>query len=215
MARKGGTSEKFWNKIANKYANLAISDEAAYKKKLDITQSYFSNNMEILELGCGTGSTAIAHAPHVKHITAVDISENMLAIAKQKATKNNIDNISFKYSAIEQLESKPQAYDVVLALSLLHLLEDKDTAIKKIFAMLKPGGLFISSTTCLGDNMKYIGLIAPVGRLFGFMPLIKIFTVSELIEAITASGFKIETQWQPGKNKAAFIVARKPTHQTT
>jgi cyclopropane fatty-acyl-phospholipid synthase-like methyltransferase len=41
--------------------------------------------MELLEFGCGTGGTAIIHAPHVKHIRAIDISPRMIEIAKSRA----------------------------------------------------------------------------------------------------------------------------------
>lgn len=60
-------SEKFWDKIATRYSKKPVADEAAYQKKLQITQEYFRPDMEVLEIGCGTGSTAITHAPHVKH----------------------------------------------------------------------------------------------------------------------------------------------------
>jgi cyclopropane fatty-acyl-phospholipid synthase-like methyltransferase len=60
----------FWNKLADKYSRRPVADEAAYKKKLEVTRKYFEPNMEVLEIGCGTGSTAIAHAPFVRHIRA-------------------------------------------------------------------------------------------------------------------------------------------------
>ena len=56
-------SVKFWDKIADKYSKQPIVDEASYQKKLQITQEYFKPDMEVLEFGCGTGSTAIIHAP--------------------------------------------------------------------------------------------------------------------------------------------------------
>ncbi len=58
--------------------------------------------------------------------------------------------------------------------------------------------------------MKFIKLIVPIGRLFGFMPLVKVFTTRDLERSLTDAGFDIEHQWQPGKNKAVFIVAKKP-----
>jgi cyclopropane fatty-acyl-phospholipid synthase-like methyltransferase len=39
-----------------------------------------ATDMEVLEFGCGTGSTAIVHAPHVKELRAIDISEKMIGI---------------------------------------------------------------------------------------------------------------------------------------
>ena len=49
-----------------------------------------------------------------------------------------------------------------------------------------------------------------MGRLLGFMPLVRIFTRQELMEALQNAGFLIEHEWQPGKGKAVFIVAKKP-----
>ena len=67
-------TSKFWDKIAEKYAKRPIADEAAYQRKLAVTRDYFRPDMEVLEFGCGTGTTAINHAPYVKHIRATDIS---------------------------------------------------------------------------------------------------------------------------------------------
>ena len=78
-------SAKFWDKIAERYSKQPIADEAAYQKKLKVTQEYFQPDLEVLEFGCGTGSTAIIHAPYVKHIRAIDISSNMIDIAQDKA----------------------------------------------------------------------------------------------------------------------------------
>ena len=74
--------------------------------------------------------------------------------------------------------------------------------------MLKPGGIFVTSTTCLGDSMKFFKLIAPIGKFFGLMPLLKVFTTKELVSSLTDAGFVIDYQWQPGKNEAVFIVAK-------
>jgi len=64
----------FWDKIANKYAARPIADEDAYEVKLKKTQEFFNQEMEVLEFGCGTGGTALTHAPYVKSYTAIDIS---------------------------------------------------------------------------------------------------------------------------------------------
>ena len=202
-------SAKFWDKIAKRYAKSPIADEAAYQKKLQITRDYFQPSMEVLELGCGTGSTAIAHAPFVKHIQATDISSKMLEIAQDKADAQNIGNVTFKQSTVEELSVPDQTQDAVLALSVLHLLENKEEAIAKVHKMLKPGGLFITSTVCLGDTMKFFKFIGPIGKFFGLMPLVKVFTVKELEDSLTAADFKIDHQWQPAKGKAVFIVAKK------
>ena len=92
---------RFWDKIADKYSRKPIADEAAYQTKLKITREYLRPDMHVFEFGCGTGSTAILHAPYVEHIHAVDISKNMLEIACSKAAKEGIHNISCEKALIK------------------------------------------------------------------------------------------------------------------
>ncbi len=203
-------STKFWDKIAERYSKQPIADEVAYQKKLQVTREYFQPNMKVLEFGCGTGSTAITHAPHVKHIHAIDISSKMIKIAQGKADAENIKNITFDQSTIDELSVPNQTLDVVLGLSILHLLENRERTIAKVHKILKPGGIFVTSTVCLGDSMKFFKVIAPIGRFLGLMPLVKVFTVKDLKDSITDVGFEIDYNWQPSKRGAVFIVAKKP-----
>ncbi len=202
-------STKFWDKIADRYAKQPIADEAAYQKKLQVTRDYFYPSMEVLEIGCGTGSTAIAHSPYVKHIRAIDFSSEMIEIARGKANAQNIQNVTFEQSSIEDLDVSDQTVDAVLGLSILHLLDNKEEAIAKVYKMLKPGGIFVTSTMCLGDTMMFFKFIAPIGKFLGLMPLVQVFTTQELKESLTHAGFEIDYQWQPGKGKAVFLVAKK------
>lgn len=205
---------KFWDRVAEGYAKRPVADEAAYQKKLEVTRGYLRPHMQVLEIGCGTGSTAIVHAPHVRHIRAVDISNTMLDIARRKAAAANIANITFEQADVDTLSVPDQSVDIVLALSILHLLEDRDAAVAKIHKMLKPGGFLVSSTVCLGDTMKWFKLVGPIGKFFGLMPLVRVFTAEQLATSLTAAGFIIDHQWRPAKRKAAlkavFIVAKKP-----
>lgn len=203
------SSAHFWDRIAARYAAKPIADEAVYQKKLKITREYFRPDMQLLELGCGTGGTALLHAPYVKQVRAVDISSEMLAIATTKAAELGIENVSFEQAAIDEFDTKQQ-FDMVLALSILHLLEDKQAAISKIHKLLTPGGIFVSSTVCLGLSMRWLQLVAPIARLFGlFPPTLKFFSATELAQALTAAGFEISYQWQPNSGRTVFIVARK------
>jgi ubiquinone/menaquinone biosynthesis C-methylase UbiE len=201
------TPAKFWDRIAERYSRRPIADETAYQKKLEVTRQYFRPDMEVLELGCGTGSTAIKHAPFVRHIRAVDISSKMIEIARAKAS--NVDNVTFEQVSVENLDASNESVDAVLALSLLHLLEDKESMIARIHGMLEPGGVFVSSTTCLGDTMKWFKLVAPIAHFLGVIPTVKIFTAQKLVDSLIGAGFDIDYQWQPGPGKAVFIVARK------
>lgn len=211
-----GTSAGFWDRIAERYARQPVADEASYQKKLEITRRYFRPDSQVMEFGCGTGSTAIAHAPFVKHIHAIDVSANMIAIARRKAEAQDIDNVTFEQATIEAYDAPDGSLDAVLGMSILHLLDDKEAALAKVLRLLKPGGVFASSTVCLGDTMAFFKYIAPIGAFFRVIPSVKVFTEQELLAAITQAGFVIDHHWRPdkpngkGKSLAVFIVARKP-----
>ena len=204
-------SARFWDMFAKRYSKQPIADEAAYQKKLQVTREYFQPDMEVFEFGCGTGSTALLHAPYVKHIRAIDVSSKMIEIAQAKADAGNIKNAAFECSAIDGFSTPDQSLDAVLGLNILHLLENKEEIIAKVHKMLRPGGIFITSTACIADMRMLFRIIAPVGSFLHVIPLVKIFSARELQNSLTDAGFQIDYQWQPGKNKAVFIVAKKVT----
>lgn len=204
------STTRFWNWIAVRYSKQPVADQAAYEKKLQITREYLRPDMEVLEFGCGTGSTAIIHAPYVKHIHAIDISSKMIEIAQGKVDAAGIDNITLTQADIDVFDASASRFDAVLGLSILHLVENRDEVIAKVYRMLKPGGVFVSSTACLGDMMMLFKIIAPVGSFLGLLPTIKVFTAQDLLNSLTSTGFQIDQRWRPGKNKALFIVAKKP-----
>jgi len=207
-------SARFWDRTAERHSKSPIADEAAYRKKLQITREYFRPDMTVLEFGCGTGSTAILHAPYVKHIRAIDISSKMIEIARGKAEAQKVGNVTFEHLTIEALSAPDQSFDAVLGLNVLHLLKNKQAAITKVYRMLKPGGVFVTSTVCLGDTMKYLKVIAPIGQLFGLMPTVSVFNTKQLEISLTDAGFDIDYQWHPERGKSVFQsvfnVTKKP-----
>lgn len=200
---------RFWDRIADRYSRRPIADEASYQKKLQMTRAYLRPDMQVFEFGCGTGSTALVHAPLVDRIVATDISGRMIEIASGKVEEAGIENVEFMQATLDDFSGANESFDVVLGLSILHLLDDRDAAIAKVQGLLKPGGVFISSTPCLGDTMKFFKFIGPLGRWLGLLPLLRVFSTHELSDSLEKGGFRIEQQWSPGKGKAVFMVARK------
>ena len=201
---------RFWDRIAAKYSRQPVANEEAYQHKLAVTREYFEPDMSVLEFGCGTGTTAISHAPYVKHIRATDFSPNMIEIARRKAQAAGVTNVTFECVAVEEIAAADESYDVIMGHSILHLLEDRDAVIAQVRRLLKPGGVFVSSTVCLGDKMGWFRLIAPIGRALGFFPLVRVFNGEDLVRALRDGGFHIDYKWRPEKGLSLFLVAKKP-----
>lgn len=202
--------ERFWDKVAVRYSKHKVADEASYHRKLEQTRRYLTAQSEVLEIGCGTGTTALSHAPYAKHIRAADYSAKMLEIAQGKADAAGIANVTFERIAIDELEVPDGSLDMVMAHSIFHLLPGWRDVIPRLHRMLKPGGVLVSSTTCLGDGWGVLRIVGPIGAFFGILPSLAVFPREDFLAAIRQAGFEIEEEWQPGKGKAVFVVARKP-----
>lgn len=203
-------SSRFWDRIAKGYAKKPVPDEGIYQEKLQITREYLQPEMEIVEFGCGTGTTALAHAPYVKHIQAIDISAKMIEIARRKTEEAGTQNVDFSQSDLLSLPLQDSSVDVVLGLNILHLLDDRDETINRAHRILKPGGVFITSTACIGETAAYLRFIAPIGKWIGLMPLVKVFTIAELEKSMAEAGFTIDRKLVPEKSKSnCFLVAVK------
>lgn len=204
-------SADFWDKSAKKYSQSPIKDEITYRKKLNESQEHFKPDMHILEFGCGTGTTAIHHSPFVKHIDAIDTSQKMIDICQEKAEAASVENITFSKSSLFELDAYNDSYDAILALNVIHLITNRNSVLSEVSRILKPGGVFISSTACLGGSyLRFIAFFAPLVKFFGLMPTVFVMTESQLANDIQNAGFSIESQWHHGTdNIEVFIVARK------
>jgi ubiquinone/menaquinone biosynthesis C-methylase UbiE len=205
------SANKFWNKHAEGYSKKPVPNEDVYQKKLAMTQQFFYDEMSVLEFGCGTGSTALVHAPYVKHYLAVDVSDKMIEIAENKLTNTEIENLEFKVSAIEDFNASQASFDAVLGLSILHLLDDPQVTVKQAFDLLKPGGIFVSSSPDLSGWMRIFQPIWPIGVWLGVIPKIQFFSHDNLVSYMQEAGFIIDKHWIPEQSKrTSFIIARKP-----
>lgn len=204
-------SGAFWDRKAEGYAKSPISDEKTYQRKLSETQEYLTSDMRVLEFGCGTGAAAVHHAPHVLHIDAIDISENMLKLSRTRASESNIDNITFNCGTLAEFKADTASMDAVLGLNVIHLLPDRHAALTEVARILKPGGIFVSSTGCLGNSyLRFLGVFLPLGKLLGIMPDVFVLKESELASEIANAGFSIERQWHHGaQNINVFMIARR------
>ena len=204
----------FWDRIARKYAANPIADLSGYEATLHRVQTLLSVDHEVLEIGCGTGSTALRLAPGTRRMTATDISINMIAIAREKLAGHPVSQLSFAVADADAAMFGKEAYDAVLAFNLLHLVDDLDRTISVAVHSLKPGGLFISKTACISEMNPLVPLVAlPLMRAIGKAPHVLCFDVDRLQSAITQQGLEIlsvERHGTRGKDIRVFIVARKP-----
>ena len=103
---------------------------------------------QMLDLGTGTGQVAIRAASLVGpagHVTGVDISGEMLALARERAIALGLRNMQFREGRAEAIPGDSSCCDVVLAsLSLMYVI-DRAAAAREIARVLRPGGRFVAA----------------------------------------------------------------------
>ncbi|WP_424971808.1 class I SAM-dependent methyltransferase [Dinoroseobacter sp. S76] len=203
-------SPSFWDKTAPSYAKKPIKDPAAYAAKLDTVRARLRPTDHVLEIGCGTGSTALALAPSVARYTATDVSQAMIDIAEGKQRTASAPNLHFAVADAAQLMAQAP-FEAVLSFSLLHLVEDLPAVLRVARDQLRPGGLFLSKTVCMGEaNVLLRGVVRGLSAT-GFAPPVQHLTRDRLCRDIRLAGFQIDTCLHFGDNRLSpFIVARKP-----
>lgn len=204
---------QFWNKIAPKYARDPIKDMESYEITLNKTRGYLRADHAVLEIGAGTGSTALLLAGECAHITATDLSEKMLEVGRERAWNDGVGNISFEVRSAEDMPDGP--YDVVLAHNILHLVEDLPSVLARAHAVLKPGGVLVSKTfvkPMSGLHLEYrlMKIALPIMQFFGKAPFVAFHTRAAFEAAFADAGFEIvESGHFPVGQERLYTVARK------
>lgn len=203
--------EKFWNLIASRYASSTIADRFAYETKINRIKTCLTPEMSVLDIGCGTGTQCGDIASNVRRIVGIDISSKLLAIAEKRMAERHLDNVEFLETSVFDERFHPGDFDVVMAFFVLHFFEDIDVVFKRIHELLKPGGIFISETACLGNKSKFVGgFLRFTGRL-GLLPEINQLTTQQLEQSLQRTGFSIieKTRFSQRADAEFTLIARK------
>ena len=114
----------------------------------------------VLSLGCGDGQFELMLSPFAEQITALDISQQAIEIARRNAARAEVKNVDFQCLALSDLSWESQ-FDAVICLAFLHHVPEEDTPdlLREAFAHLRPGGLFY----CQEPNRE--GFLRKVGRV--------------------------------------------------
>jgi arsenite methyltransferase len=97
----------------------------------------------VLDLGSGAGFDCFLAAPAVGptgRVIGVDMTPDMIATARENATRGGHDNVEFRLGDVEDLPLEPASVDVVISNCVINLVPDKARAFAEAFRVLRPGG---------------------------------------------------------------------------
>ncbi|WP_309571664.1 methyltransferase domain-containing protein [Deinococcus sp.] len=135
-------SAKQFNAHADKYATSEVHRHGASLPTL-IDRAVPQPHDTALDVATGTGNTALALAPHVGHVTGVDLAEGMLAHARERAGKEGIGNAEFTAGSAEALPFPDATFTLVTSRHAPHHFRDLGRFLAEAWRVLKSGGRLV------------------------------------------------------------------------
>lgn len=175
MKKEKINSAAFWDSFAHRYDRFMHSCGKEYGVILSKISDAVNAGDDVLELGCGTGEISLYIAKSVKRVRGIDISSEMVRIARNKCKVRNTFNCSFDQGDIAHFKSDKK-YDQVVVCNVLHLVPDAAAALHAVRLSLKKGGRVICPTYCHGEHF--------LSRFFSRL--------------MSLSGFKAHNKWSSG-----------------
>jgi len=207
MSGAWNSSEKFNREAAEWDANPQRRAIALSVAKAIIAATNPDKTMHALEFGCGTGLLTMQIAPLVKTLSAIDTSQEMLAILKEKTKTSGIKNIESSctnLSSPSDTALNNRSFELIYSSMTLHHIDDTAAFLIRLSTLLSPGG-----TLALADLDAEDGL-------FHDDPLEKVhhgFDRADLAALLHGAGLEVksfETIYTFNKTNRAGITAAYP-----
>jgi ubiquinone/menaquinone biosynthesis C-methylase UbiE len=182
-------------RVRQQYNQLAAVYDQRWKRYVTDTLKFLkvwvhlSSTERVLDIACGTGEfeRIVLAEQSTQQIVGVDISEQMLAIAKQKLC--SFPTVSFQIANASALSFADHSFDIVVSANAFHYFDDPMLSLKEMRRVLKPNGRVIILDWCRDFFVCRIcdvllKLVDPAHR--------QCYTQGELHHLLTTSGFEIK-----------------------
>ena len=197
----------FWDFCAPFYDWAEETNGRVYAAMLKTVRDIVPHDASVLEVAAATGAISLAIADKAASVLCTDISERMLAIARNKAEKRGVKNITFRNVNIFDIDQPGSTFDAVIAGQVLHLIDEPEKAAAELRRVTKSMVILPMSFT---KNLCGVAKVSVgIYRLLGFAPKVE-FDAESYAAFLPRVGFdNCEVVQFSGKIPMAVAVWRK------
>ncbi|MBI0582790.1 MAG: methyltransferase domain-containing protein [Methanomassiliicoccus sp.] len=134
--------EEVFSRRASHYATSKVHDDKVTLSWL-VDAAAPGREDVALDIGTGAGHTALALAPRVTRVEAIDLTEEMLGEARKLAGKRGIDNVTFSIGNAMSLPYPDRSFDIVTCRRAAHHFTDLERALGEMARVLRVGGRMV------------------------------------------------------------------------
>ena len=157
----------------------------------------------VLDIAAGTGFAAFAVAPKVAHVTATDLTYEMLVKARELASERGLSNIEFQVAAAESLPFAAASFDIVTCRIAPHHFQNVPVFLSESYRVLRPSGRFCMIDTVCPESERLIRWQNRVEKLRDASH-VRAYPPSHWRKMIGEAGFKIDKETQSKNAEIQF-----------
>jgi ubiquinone/menaquinone biosynthesis C-methylase UbiE len=172
----------------NYSASTGHADKDALARLVEMVGPKATDRM--LDIGTGAGHTAIAFAPALASVVALDLTPQMLEEVKRNAAAKGVTNLTTQQGPAEALPFETGTFDLVSCRLTTHHFANLPVAVKEMYRVLKPGGRLVIVDTTVPENEQLDNQINEI-ELLRDPSHVRNYRPSEWQSLLEQTGFRV------------------------
>lgn len=173
----------------------------------------------VLDLGCGGGFDCFLASRRVGdtgHVIGVDMTPDMISLARKNAEEDGYNNVEFRLGEIEHLPVSDESIDVIISNCVINLSPEKEKVFQEAFRVLKPGGRLsisdIVATAKLPEDIRMdlslmSGCIAGAEYVEDIRKIMEDVGFKDIELTPKENGKEIVKSWVPNRNVEDYVTS--------